>query len=233
MQNNISDTLTRAKENLFPILGKKIKADDVCEVDLSIFNSEFDVTDVRTYEGLEAYISEVLMDNYAKVGMGGYNEHRIVYDKSDHFNEGSVDPRCIHLGIDLWAEVHTAIHAPLDGKVHSFKFNNEQLDYGATIILEHVLESLTFYTLYGHLTLNSIKDLKEGQLIKAGEAFTRIGYREENGGWPPHLHFQVITNLLGWKGDFPGVCTEREAQYYMSICPDPKDFVACYDKQES
>lgn len=232
MQNSILEKLEKIKENIFPILGNKIKSEDVCEVDLSIFNSEFDVIDVRTYEGLEIYLSEVLMDNYAKVGMGGYGEHRIVYDKSLHFNEGDGEPRCIHLGIDLWAEEHTAIYAPLDSKVHSFKYNDKPLDYGSTIILEHEIEGSTFYTLYGHLTMNSIKNLKEGQVIKAGEAFSKIGYKEENGGWPPHLHFQVITNMLGWKGDFPGVATEREASYYQSICPDPLFFVKEYVRTE-
>jgi hypothetical protein len=83
------------------------------------------------------------------------------------------------------------------------------------------------------MTMNSIKNLKEGQLIKAGEPFTKIGYKEENGGWPPHVHFQVITNLLGWKGDYPGVATEREAAYYMSICPDPIFFVEKYVRLEN
>jgi peptidoglycan LD-endopeptidase LytH len=231
MQNSILETIQKSKISIFPILGHKIKADDVCEVDLSIFNSEFDVIDVKKYEGLEAYLSEVLMDNYAKVGMGGYGEHRIVYDNSVHFNEGDGEPRCIHLGIDLWAEEHTVVYAPFDSKVHSFKYNNQPLDYGATIILEHEIEHTKFYTLYGHLTLNSIQKLKEGQIIKAGEAFTKIGYKEENGGWPPHLHFQVITNLLGWKGDYPGVATERESNYYMSICPNPELFVSQYIKK--
>ncbi|MEO6446181.1 MAG: aminotransferase class III-fold pyridoxal phosphate-dependent enzyme, partial [Gemmatimonadaceae bacterium] len=42
-----------------------------------------------------------------------------------------------------------------------------------------------------------------------------------NGGWPPHLHFQVICDLLGREGDFPGVARARERAVWLSLCPDP------------
>ncbi|WP_238593699.1 hypothetical protein, partial [Endozoicomonas atrinae] len=44
---------------------------------------------------------------------------------------------------------------------------------------------------------------------------------EVNGHWPPHLHFQVISDLLDQKGDFIGVAPKSERDYYLSICPDP------------
>ena len=39
----------------------------------------------------------------------------------------------------------------------------------------------------------------------------RIGTTAENGGWPPHLHFQLITDLLDRHGDFPGVADPGRA----------------------
>ena len=131
------------------------------------------------------------------------------------------EPRRLHLGIDIWGKPHTKVMAPMDALVHSFAFNNAFGDYGATIILTHNLQGETFYTLYGHLSLNSIKNIQEGDRIKKGDVFAEFGIPFENGHWPPHLHFQVIMNMEGKKGDYPGVCKFSERERYLSNCPDP------------
>ncbi|MFO8236089.1 MAG: peptidoglycan DD-metalloendopeptidase family protein, partial [Bacteroidales bacterium] len=114
------------------------------------------------------------------------------------------------------------VYAPLASKVHSFNYNDNFGDYGGTIILEHELEGIHFYTLYGHLSKKSLDSLYEDKQIKQGEAFAQIGEPEENGQWPPHLHFQLITDMLDKKGDFYGVAPPSEKEYYMNLCLDPK-----------
>ena len=37
-----------------------------------------------------------------------------------------------------------------------------------------------------------------------GQEIARLGDFPSNGDWPPHLHFQLITDLLDREGDFPG-----------------------------
>jgi murein DD-endopeptidase MepM/ murein hydrolase activator NlpD len=111
--------------------------------------------------------------------------------------------------------------SPLDGIIHSFAFNNHDSDYGATLILTHRLDGIGFHTLYGHLSLNSLKNLHEGDRIRRGEVIAEFGMRFENGNWPPHLHFQVITDMEGWKGDYPGVCKYSEKQQWLDKCPNP------------
>jgi murein DD-endopeptidase MepM/ murein hydrolase activator NlpD len=165
------------------------------------------------------YINSKLQASGAKYGIGGYNEHRTIYRRSKVF-EGQ-EPRRLHLGTDIWGKPYTKVMAPLDGIVHSFAFNNQYGDYGATIILSHQLDGLTFYTLYGHLSLNSLKNLHEGQNIKKGDVFTEFGIPFENGQWPPHLHFQIILDMQGKKGDYPGVCAYSEREKYLANCPDP------------
>lgn len=128
--------------------------------------------------------------------------------------------RTIHLGIDIWGAPYTKVMAPLNGIVHSFAFNNAYGDYGATIILTHNLEGETFHTLYGHLSLNSIKNLYEGGNIYKGDVFAEFGIPFENGQWPPHLHFQIIKDMQGMKGDYPGVCAVSEREEYLNNCPD-------------
>src|SRR5690606_14730404 len=102
-----------------------------------------------------------------KVGFGGYNEDRIIYKRSSHFQ--GEEPRSVHLGVDLWTEAGTPVYAPLDAFVHSFADNQGMGNYGPTIILEHRLENHLFYTLYGHLSRKSLLGLSVGKSIKSGE----------------------------------------------------------------
>jgi murein DD-endopeptidase MepM/ murein hydrolase activator NlpD len=113
------------------------------------------------------------------------------------------------------------VMAPLDGIIHSYAFNNNDSDYGATLLLTHQLEGMGFHTLYGHLSLNSLKNLHEGKHIRKGDVTGEFGMRFENGNWPPHLHFQLIIDLQGWKGDYPGVCKFSERAHWLENCPDP------------
>ncbi len=154
---------------------------------------------------------------------GGYLEPRQCYlgDQFAH-SKGLASKRTVHLGLDLFAPAGTPIFAPLDGTVESFADNAAKFDYGPTIILRHETNhGLVFFTLFGHLDRESIKGLEVGQSIRAGEPFASMGELEVNGNWPSHLHFQVITDLLGKQGDFPGVADPDEIEIWKSICPDP------------
>ena len=159
----------------------------------------------------------------AVYGIGGYAEHRTIYSRSRLFDgeNGEEEPRRLHLGIDIWGAAGTSVMAPLDGTVHSFAYNGQPGDYGTTIILRHVLAGHVFYTLYGHLGLVSIRGLQEGAGVGKGQVFAWLGKPAENGQWPPHLHFQVIGNMQGWRGDYPGVCRFSERKEWLGNCPDP------------
>lgn len=177
------------------------------------------------------FIHDKLQEAKAKYGIGGYAEHRNIYRRSDLFGATKKiaalhhpvedEPRRFHLGIDIWGRLFTPVIAPFDGMVHSFAFNNEFGDYGGTIILTHHLHHSSFYTLYGHLSLASIRNLKEGDTIRKGDVFAEFGAPQENGNWPPHLHFQIINDMQGMRGDYPGVCKFSERENYMNNCPDP------------
>lgn len=168
------------------------------------------------------YVNQKLQTAGAKFGIGGYNEHRELYSRSMVFESNPrEEPRRLHLGIDIWGKPYTAVMSPLDGVVHSFAFNDEFGDYGATIILSHNLDGGAFHTLYGHLSLNSIKNLREGESVRSGDVIGEFGIPMENGQWPPHLHFQVVDDIGEWKGDYPGVCKYSEREMYLKNCPDP------------
>lgn len=159
----------------------------------------------------------------ASVAIGRYNEARLLYTSS-LFQKGTPgeEGRMVHLGMDLFMPAGTPVSAPLEGVVHSFARNRARLDYGPVIILEHRdPQGGRFYTLYGHLSLDSIRGLQVGRIIKRGEIFARLGSSKVNGGWTPHLHFQVMLDLFGLGTEFPGVAKASQRGFWCSVSPDP------------
>jgi len=191
------------------------------------------------------------------VSWGRYGENRGIYT-SEHFAGSAAERRTVHLGVDLELPAGAPIAAPLSGVVHSWARNAEELDYGPTVVLRHTLPlprsgaaadtattnaaddagstaSVTFFTLYGHLSVSSILTpggqwrLRPGQAVAAGEVVGWVGGSHVNGGWPPHLHFQINSELShgGWQGDYPGVCSPADWPVYHVLCPDPNVVLRC------
>tara|TARA_R110000851_G_scaffold207537_2_gene359731 strand:- start:124157 stop:127159 length:3003 start_codon:yes stop_codon:yes gene_type:complete len=155
--------------------------------------------------------------------LNGYLETRPFYTTEAFKSEGNDGPqyRTVHLGTDFWVPAETPVHAPFDGIVKIIHHNNYDKDYGPMLILEHTFESGKFYSLYGHLTLTSLKILKVGQSVKQGDLIAYIGAPNENGNWAPHLHFQLILDLLGNNENFNGVALPSRVGVWKSICPNP------------
>jgi len=196
-----------------------VKFDEYIPLDLSKDNSELAKVDLNNESSFTGYIFNLLQENDKLVGVGGYAEERSLYSRSDLF-EGE-EPRTIHLGIDIWSAAGTEVYAPIAGVVHSFANRNIHGDYGPVIILEHSVKDKKFYTLYGHLSLSSLDDLHIGKKFAGGEKLAEMGSYEENFHWPPHLHFQVMWDIQGYEGDYPGVCRSSEKDVFLSNCPDP------------
>jgi murein DD-endopeptidase MepM/ murein hydrolase activator NlpD len=175
---------------------------------------------LRDTAKFSAWVAHKLEENQCLYGIGGYGEHRTIYARSAHFDT-TEEPRRLHLGVDIWGPAGTPVYNFHEAVVHSFKFNDHLGDYGATIILKYDFEGLVVYGLYGHLSLASLKGLQEGQVIPGGTAFASFGIPEENGYWPPHLHFQMMFSMRGLRGDYPGVCKFSERLTYLANSPDP------------
>jgi murein DD-endopeptidase MepM/ murein hydrolase activator NlpD len=174
----------------------------------------------------EEVVEQYLQSAHAQVAYGGYLEVRNLYQRSDVFQQPNTEARNIHLGLDLWTKAGTPVLAAWDGVIHSFQDNRALGDYGPTIILKHTFSEITFYTLYGHLHRGSLTFLQIGQKVQAGDVIASLGTAEENGDYAPHLHFQIILNLQGKSGDYPGVCAASEVDFYKANCPDPVPFFA-------
>lgn len=217
-------TILRDSYHLFPVLGNLITPakERLTPFDLTAENPDLASFDVTTFEGLDNYARKVRHETQ-KIPFGGYGEIRKIYTQSPHFNNMAQN-RCVHLGIDLWAEAQTPIFAPLDGHIHSFRYNSQPLDYGATIITEHEAEGQRFWLLFGHLSLASLQNLVVGQQLLRGVQFATLGAPHENGGWSPHLHLQWILDIGNANGDFAGVASREEAAHFLALCPSPALF---------
>lgn len=190
---------------------------------LSKHNKALEEIDLNDEDDFTNYIFNVLDKHQCTVGIGGYGEERSLYARSDLFQDE--EPRTIHLGIDIWAPAGTPVFAPLAAKVHSFDNRAYHGDYGPVIILEHEIGPAKLYGLYGHLSQASLEGKRIGQSIAKGEQFASLGNYDENFHWPPHLHFQLMWDMEGLIGDYPGVCKASEKDHFLANCPDPKIFL--------
>jgi len=204
------------------VFDKTIPFSKYVPLDLSIKNEVLNAINISSSTTLGNFVNTHIQNHHGLIGFGGYNETRNIYQRSTHFNKMEPDnERNIHLGVDLWAPAGTVVYTPLNGIVHSFKNNTHYGDYGPTIILKHIIQNHTFYTLYGHLSLKSISGLKEGMAFQQGDLLGDLGDAHINGDYPPHLHFQIIKDIQNYQGDYPGVCSKKDLDFYLNNCPDP------------
>ena len=204
------------------VIDTSIPLNEYVELDMSSNNKDLLNFDVSSAKEWEEYLNSYLVKNKSKVAFGGYLEERNLYNRSDYFNNvAKENQRNIHLGVDFWCKENTQVLAALDGTIHSFKLNDNYGDYGPTIILEHNVLEQSFYTLYGHLTIQSIQNIKVGDKVKQGEIIGKLGGAAINGDYAPHLHFQIIKDLEGNSGDYPGVCSLKKIAFYKENCPNP------------
>ncbi|MBL8207055.1 MAG: aminotransferase class III-fold pyridoxal phosphate-dependent enzyme [Blastocatellia bacterium] len=171
-------------------------------------------------------IFSAMKQSGVSVGIGRYDEARSVYTTPAFAPGDGIHPtaehRTIHLGIDLFVEAGSSVYAPLDGVVHCIANNDKRLDYGPLLILQHRTDNgQEFFTLYGHLSEEHLTTLKVGQVIQRGQRIASIGAPPTNGDWTPHLHFQIIVDLLDLDHDFPGVAYASQRAVWKSLSPDP------------
>lgn len=150
-------------------------------------------------------------------GIGRYNEKRAGMYTSPLFQ----GERNIHMGIDIAAPINTAVYSFASGTFFLFGNNSQEGDYGFTIITEHFFDGIALYALYGHLSKKSVDGKSSGQKINAGETIGWIGNKEENGGWNPHLHFQLSYKKPSVP-DMPGVVSEKNLEEALRLYPDPQ-----------
>ncbi|KPK03325.1 MAG: hypothetical protein AMS20_10835, partial [Gemmatimonas sp. SG8_28] len=220
----VVEWIDRYRGTFAPVVEPDPAAVPTTILDLSVGTTEFPDADRQT--GTAASVAPVftaIAERSAAIGIGRYDEPRLIYLTDAFTGPDGEHPerRTVHLGIDLFMEAGAPVRAPLDGIVHAVRDNRAPLDYGPTVILRHEpADGPTFFTLYGHLNPDCLA-LTAGTAVSRSHAFARIGCFADNGHWPPHLHFQIVTDLLDRDGEFPGVAAPSEREAWLSFSPDP------------
>jgi murein DD-endopeptidase MepM/ murein hydrolase activator NlpD len=216
-------TNTTSPANFRPLIAAEQGISGYCLVDLSVSNPEVSAALIQTPADCEAYLALYCQKRQAAVAYGGYLENRQLDEQNSLFQQG--EARSLHLGVDFWCAAHNAVVAPFSGRIHSFANNRATGDYGPTLIIEHrrIWGETPFegYSLYGHLAESSMASWQIGKSIQQGEWLAKLGVAEENGGYAPHLHFQLMLDLEGKRGDYPGVCAPSDRERFQQNCPDP------------
>jgi murein DD-endopeptidase MepM/ murein hydrolase activator NlpD len=154
--------------------------------------------------------------------IGRYDEDRGIYTQA-LFTAGRA-PRTVHMGIDLGGPVGEPVYAAGDGLVIAAGALPAPGDYGHALVLEHILDGRLVYALYGHLAARSLAESPVGRRVETGDLIGWLGDLDENGGWPPHLHFQ-----LAWQRpagpDMPGAVCREERAAGLECYPDPRRMI--------
>lgn len=203
-----------------PPLPASLMRQPALQLDLSRNNASLLAIDIADTPRFAQWIADQIAQADSTWALGGYGEDRVIYGLSPLFS-GDDTPRSVHLGVDFWTDAGTPVYAVADGTVHSLGDNALFGDYGGTVLIAHA--TLGLVSLYGHLSPQSLSGLTPGVVVQAGQQIGHLGTADENVGWPPHLHFQLIRDVGDYRGDFPGVCTPEEAPLWLQRCPDPAD----------
>jgi 4-aminobutyrate aminotransferase-like enzyme/Ser/Thr protein kinase RdoA (MazF antagonist) len=221
--DRVRDYLARA--TMAPVIGVDLSTTPSIVLDLSVASP---LVSGNSAENDEPHLTTRVFGEMRRAGVGvsvgRYDEPRLLY-VAPAFASGprpTDEHRTIHIGLDLFANAGTPVFAPLAGTIHAFADNATPQDYGPVIILRHETDDGTeFFTLYGHLSRESLLNLVLGRDVKAGEQIATFGDPSVNGGWTPHLHLQVITDLLELGTDFPGVAAPSQRHAWRTLCADP------------
>ena len=187
----------------------------MCDIDFSVedWHPTIDLPELYDVLDLTGEVENIRIGEFS---VGKYDEVRVGYT-TELFSSG----RCVHVGLDIGGPIGTPIMSVADGTVAFSGYNPADGDYGYTVIVHHSIQNQDLWILYGHLSADSTANCPPGRSISRGEEIAWIGAEDENGGWPPHLHFQ-LSYLRPHTHDLPGVVHPDDRERALQDFPDPR-----------
>ncbi len=206
-----------------PIIEGYIRKEQYVNIDLSAETLNQYQINASNQDELKKYLLQIQKKASSSILCGGYLEKRNLYDDKSLFSEK--DRRNIHLGLDFWAPAGTGIRCPKNGQVVVSHYHQEAGNYGGTIILKHATKTGYYYSLYGHLSKFSLVQNKLGEKVQEGKVFCWLGAEDENGGYEPHLHFQLMRSFDETQTDYPGVSSLSQLSIHQKNSINPAHFL--------
>lgn len=158
----------------------------------------------------------------APFGFGQFGEDRVGMYETPLF-KSNVEPRTIHMGLDIGAAEGTPVFAPVAGEIWGCDVLESAGDYGGTVVLK-TAGVVSLFMLFGHLSILSVRRWQKGQSVAKGELIGWLGGKRENGGWNPHLHWQICwLEPLGV--DLPGAVSKSNEALARLIFSNPMDLL--------
>lgn len=180
-----------------------------------VMNHPDDPEELHLFDFSEGYDPEHI--RLKDWGIGKYNEKR----RGMYLAPQYASVRNIHMGIDLWSDAGEPVFSFYHGTVAYMQDNDQEGDYGPTIVIRYRFDDLHLFALYGHLSRSSLSVVSVGDRVRRGQQIGSLGSGEVNGGWVPHLHFQLSLEDPG-EADMPGVVAEEQHEEALKIYPDPR-----------
>ena len=219
--------LGQNRHTFAPVMGRRLDDAPLCSC--AVGDSVYPADPTRITDGEAIALIPAALDS-PDIHVGHYLEPRLVYTEAAFLTAPTAveGRRTVHLGIDLFAPAGHGVFAPLDGHVVAAVNRAGHLDYGGVLVLEHADGYGTaFFTLYGHLDPDSISHFGPGDAVTSGQQIGFLGAPAVNGGWQPHLHFQLAPCLPDVTGapahDWPGVADADDLAYFAALYPNPAD----------
>lgn len=150
-------------------------------------------------------------------GIGKYDEQRSNMYLTAQFN----NERNVHMGVDIWTQAGSPVYSFWDGVVCYMQDNDQPGDYGPTIVIKYEVNDQELFALYGHLSKESLEIVRINQQVRKNQQIGTLGTANVNGGWAPHLHFQLSVQDPG-EADMPGVVAPDDREQALEAFPDPR-----------
>ena len=209
----------------FPVMGEPLVQENCTVLDLGL-DSPFVSGDptAPAPDAFARHLSARLKQTGARYGIGRYREARLgqaSFSKKNPVPKKGITP-CVHLCMEVIAPQDAPVYAPFAGRIHSVTKNRAADHQGTALVLEHTPgPDIVFYTIFKGLSSSSIACLSLGETIEKGQAMGAVASLSENGGWPPHVRLQLVTDLMGYGSDFPYACCRDQTGVWTQISLDP------------
>ncbi len=176
--DNIENTSSNQEDEKLEILMSYKK-----ELEHKLEQAKIEQLDIE--ENLKKNTKTYLKENNQKYikGIWPTKEHTYISSEFGNRVHPITGKYSFHRGVDIPAPKDTDILAFSDGKVI---FSGTQNGYGNIIKIQHFDDTIS---VYAH---NNSNDVKEGDIVKAGQVIGKVGTTGNSTG--NHIHFETIAN---------------------------------------
>lgn len=215
-----------------PVIPAELRDRAAHPLDLGTSSLELDSSALDGAAGTEpARLADRVAEDGDRIPASRWNEARAPGGKpsGDEPRVDGREPRTVHMGIELFLEPGTPVHAPLAGRLRAVT-PREDSDAGSrpVLALEHRVEAeahpsagpLLFHTLYRNVHPADPEALRgsKGIAVDKGAEIGRVERAGEPGRVP--VCFQVAAGGIPPE-DVPAAVPPDRREVWKSLCPDP------------